>query len=83
MSIHTIVLKTMSVNNFSYPFRVIGLFEFSSPIFLVRDPKLLKKMTVKDFDSFSDRRIFLTEDVDPLFGRALVSLQGQKWRGLS
>lgn len=63
--------------------RIIGLFEFSTPAFVVRDPKLLKKLTVKEFDSFPDHKNFLGEDVDPLFGRALFSLQGQKWRGLS
>jgi len=50
--------------------------------FFVRDPKLLKKLAVKDFDSFLDHRMFLSEEVDPLFGKALFSLRGQKWKGL-
>ena len=57
------------------------MFEFQTPTYFVRDPKLLKKMAVKDFDSFPDHKNFLDENVDPLFGRALFSLQGQKWRG--
>jgi cytochrome P450 family 9 len=62
--------------------RVSGLFEFSTPVYFVRDPKLLKKLAVKDFDSFADHKNFLSEEVDPLFGRALFSLQGKKWRGV-
>ncbi|KAJ6633344.1 Cytochrome P450 9e2 [Pseudolycoriella hygida] len=62
--------------------KVSGIFEFSTPAFIVRDPKLLKKLTVKDFDSFPDHRMFLSEEADPLFGRALFSLQGQKWRDM-
>jgi len=62
--------------------KVSGLFEFSTPTFFIRDPKLLKKLTVKDFDSFLDHKSFIGEDVDPLFGRALFSLQGQKWRDM-
>lgn len=62
--------------------RVSGLFEFSTPTYFIRDPKLLKKLTVKDFDSFLDHKSFLGEDVDPLFGKALFSLQGQKWKGV-
>ncbi|XP_037039470.1 probable cytochrome P450 9f2 [Bradysia coprophila] len=62
--------------------KMIGLFEFSTPTFVVRDPKLLKKLTVKEFDSFADHKSFIGEDVDPLFGRALFSLQGQKWRDM-
>ena len=61
--------------------RVSGFFEFFTPAYIVRDPKLLKKLAVKDFDSFADHRMFLDEKIDPLFGRALFSLQGQKWRG--
>jgi len=51
------------------------------PIFIVRDPQLIKQLTVKDFDSFSDHRILVTEDVDVLFGKSLISLKGQKWKG--
>lgn len=50
---------------------------------MVRDPKLIKKLTVKDFDSFPDHRMPVSEDIDPMFGRVLFSLKGQKWRGLS
>ena len=51
------------------------------PIYIVRDPQLIKQLTVKDFDSFSDHRVFITEDIDVLFGKALISLKGQKWKG--
>lgn len=47
----------------------------------MRDPKLLKKLAVKEFDSFAEHKLLLDEKVDPLFGRALFSLKGQKWRG--
>nr|ARO50431.1 cytochrome P450 [Chironomus tentans] len=62
--------------------KVSGFFEFLKPIFIVRDPQLIKQLTVKDFDSFSDHRVFITEDIDVLFGKALISLQGQKWKDM-
>ncbi|KAJ6634902.1 Cytochrome P450 9e2, partial [Pseudolycoriella hygida] len=62
--------------------KVSGLFEFSTPTYIVRDPKLLKKLTVKDFEYFLDHKNFIGEDVDPLFGRALFSLQGQRWKDM-
>lgn len=62
-------------------FRISGFFEFTIPAYIVRDPKLLKKLAVKDFDSFLDHRAFLDENVDPLLGKGLFSLRGQKWRG--
>jgi hypothetical protein len=57
------------------------MFQFTKPMFIVRDPQLIKKLTVKDFDFFTDHRVIFSEDVDPLFGKALLSLQGQKWKG--
>jgi len=62
--------------------KISGFFEFLTPAFMVRDPKMLKKLAVKDFDSFQDHKMLLSEDVDPLFGRALFSLQGEKWRDM-
>jgi len=61
--------------------RIYGLFEFRKPIFLVRDPQMVKQMAIKDFDHFVDHRTVLSPDMDPLFARALISLQGQKWKG--
>lgn len=62
--------------------KVIGFFEFTKPSYIIRDPKLLKRLTVKEFDAFPDHRNFLDEKVDPLFGRALFSLRGQKWKDM-
>lgn len=61
--------------------RITGLFEFRKPLFLIRDPKLLKKLAVKDFDYFMDHRVVIDESTDKMFGKSLISLKGQKWRG--
>lgn len=58
------------------------MFEFSKPVFLIRDPQLIKKLTVKDFEYFADRRQFIPPETDILFGKSLVLLQGHKWKGL-
>lgn len=57
------------------------MFEFRRPIYFIRDPKLVKKLAVKDFDFFTDHRSVIDESIDKLFGKSLVSLRGQKWRG--
>jgi cytochrome P450 family 9 len=58
------------------------LFEFHHPAFFVRDPELIKRLAVKEFDSFTDHRLVLSEDAEPLFAKALFGLTGQKWRGM-
>jgi cytochrome P450 family 9 len=35
---------------------------------------------VKDFDHFVDHRKFVTEDTDPMWGKSLFNLSGQRWR---
>lgn len=62
--------------------RVSGLFEFRRPVVFVRDPKIVKHLAVKEFDHFMDHRVVITEDIDPMFGKSLVSLTGQKWKGV-
>lgn len=70
-----LVTKSESFN------RIIGLFQFRRPTFFVRDPKLLKFLTVKEFDHFPDHGNFMDESVDKMFGKSLVNLNGDKWRG--
>lgn len=53
-----------------------------SPSLLVKDPDLIKQITVKDFDHFVDHRSFVNEDVDPLFGKSLFNLRGKRWRDM-
>jgi cytochrome P450 family 9 len=51
-------------------------------MFIIRDPQLVKKLCVKDFDFFSDHRVLLDESQDKLFGKALIALKGDKWKGI-
>lgn len=52
------------------------------PTLLLRDSDLIKQLTVKDFDNFMDHRSIIPEEVDPLLGKNLFSLKGQKWRDM-
>jgi cytochrome P450 family 9 len=61
--------------------RISGYFETLRPCFLVNDPKLVKKLAVKDFEYFLDHRRFLDENVDKLFGKSLFNMSGNRWRG--
>lgn len=68
---------------FIYNFRYYGMFEFRKPLLAIRDRELIKQITVKDFEHFLDHRETpITEDVEPLFGKSLFMLRGQKWRDM-
>ncbi|ENN74073.1 hypothetical protein YQE_09335, partial [Dendroctonus ponderosae] len=60
--------------------RYSGFYQFSIPTLITKDPELIKQITVKDFDHFSDHRSFVDADVDPLWAGNLFALTGQKWK---
>ncbi|XP_052740447.1 cytochrome P450 9e2-like isoform X2 [Bicyclus anynana] len=60
--------------------RFIGRYEFVSPTIVIKDLKLIKKITIKDFEHFIDHKDFTDATLDPLFGRNLFSLTGHEWK---
>lgn len=48
----------------------------------VRDPELIKQLTIKDFDHFPDHFSIFDEEMDPLMANSLVMMKGQKWRDM-
>jgi len=58
-----------------------GMYIFTSPRFVVRDPDLIKDVLVKDFSTFHDRGLYMNEEIEPLTGH-LFLLCGMKWRNL-
>ncbi|XP_026324880.1 cytochrome P450 9e2-like [Hyposmocoma kahamanoa] len=59
-----------------------GTFQFTKPFLQVRDIELIKKICIKEFESFLDHNTVISEDYDPLFGRNLFSLKGQEWKDM-
>jgi cytochrome P450 family 9 len=55
-----------------------GVYQLMNPVLLLRDPELIKMVTVKDFEHFLDRQFLISEDVEPLFGKALFFLKGEQ-----
>ncbi|KAJ3645291.1 hypothetical protein Zmor_022957 [Zophobas morio] len=62
--------------------RYSGFYQLFTPIFVLKDPDLIKQVAVKDFDHFQDHRTFIPEGSDPLWANNLVALTGKKWRDM-
>lgn len=63
--------------------RYVGIYDVGSkPSVLVRDPELIKAISIKDFDSFVNHNFQMDKDTDPLMGRVLFSAKDQKWRDM-
>ncbi|XP_071449045.1 cytochrome P450 6j1-like [Hetaerina americana] len=62
--------------------RYVGFYKFTQPAILLRDPKLVKKVIVTDFDYFPSNEVQGDEHLDPMFGRHLFALSGVRWSRL-
>ncbi|XP_060521270.1 cytochrome P450 9e2-like isoform X2 [Cylas formicarius] len=62
--------------------RYYGIYQFLKPKFVVKDPELIKRITVKDFDHFVDHVAMVDPEADPLFAKNLLNLRGDDWRNM-
>lgn len=60
--------------------RYYGMFDFRMPTVLIKDPEIIREICVKSFNNFTDHLTFVTEEMDPIAGRMLFSLSGQRWK---
>lgn len=67
-------------NSFNTPY--IGIYIFHQPNLVIKSPDLVKKILVKDFDKFINRRVATNEAVDPIATHTLFSAQDQVWKNL-
>ncbi|KAL7727134.1 hypothetical protein ACLKA6_016094 [Drosophila palustris] len=68
--------------------KVYGIFESRTPLLMIRDPELLKQITIKDFEHFvNHRNLFGVDNDDPhdmtnLFGSSLFSMRDARWKDM-
>jgi cytochrome P450 family 9 len=58
------------------------MFEFRFPSYFVRCPTLIKRLSVKEFESFSEHREMFPTDTDPIMGKSLFFMKGQDWKDM-
>ncbi|KAF2888512.1 hypothetical protein ILUMI_17661, partial [Ignelater luminosus] len=49
--------------------RYYGIYSLLRPVLVIRDPDLIKKVTVKWFEAFGNHRAFVPKDVDPIWSK--------------
>ncbi|XP_052900151.1 probable cytochrome P450 9f2 [Anopheles moucheti] len=92
-SYRRVAMKRISFNEFvryNYELfpdaKMFGMFEMLTPMFVIRDPELVKRITVKDFDHFINHRPLISADSSKysnstiMFSKVLFNLSGQRWR---
>ncbi|KAJ8722081.1 hypothetical protein PYW08_004483 [Mythimna loreyi] len=58
-----------------------GLFEGRRPLINIMDPDLIKAITIRDFEYFTDR-ISLNSKEPKSLSRSLLNLKGTEWKGI-
>ncbi|XP_043283211.1 cytochrome P450 9e2-like [Venturia canescens] len=57
-----------------------GMMDFNEPTLMIKDPEILKEITVKSFDYFLNHRSFVEPEFDPLLSKNIFSLKDDRWR---
>lgn len=70
-----------SIYNELAPHEYGGYFHFSKPVFIVRDPELIKTILIRDFPYFMNRGSSFMDEKEPLT-QNLFNLGGKKWKNL-
>lgn len=50
--------------------------------YMVRSPELIRQITIKDFDHFTNRKKFFSDADDSLIGVSLFQLNDQRWKDM-
>lgn len=57
-----------------------GIYELTHPIYVIRDPDLVKKVTTQDFEHFLNHQTNFDVELDSLLGRSLFFSHDQQWK---
>lgn len=57
------------------------MFMFNEITYVITDPELIKRLTIKDFDHFINHNELLA-DFDRVFGKTLFGMKGQLWKDM-
>lgn len=60
----------------------VGIYELTHPIYLIRDPDLVKKITTQDFEFFLNHQTNFDEELDSILSRTLFFSNDQKWKDM-
>lgn len=56
------------------------MYRIRTPALIIRDPELIKDVTVRNFSSFHDNDVTIDENVDPIVARNPFFLKGERWK---
>lgn len=61
-------------------YRILEIFVSKSNFTIIRDPEIIRKIMVDDFDKFSNRMNMFDDKLDRIYAQTLPVLRDQEWR---
>lgn len=58
----------------------VGFYELMRPVFIVRDPELVKEITAHNFGHFFNRKNYFDDELDSLLARCLFFDSNNRWK---
>lgn len=66
-----------------FNYRVYGIFDQRKPLLIIRDPEVIKRIVLKDFDHFiNHRQTFGELDENSLFSHSMFLMKDAKWKDM-
>lgn len=63
--------------------KFVGIYDLGGrPSFLINDPELINRISVKDFDNFVNHFFFFDKELNPVVARTLFAMSNQEWRDM-
>lgn len=81
-SVLIVILQSEDIFNVHSFFRVLGIFDLRTPVVMIRDPQLIKRLLVTDFDHFQNHNFIVNRSMDVLFGNSLFQLRDKQWKDM-
>ncbi|KAL5283838.1 hypothetical protein ACFFRR_006241 [Megaselia abdita] len=61
---------------------IVGIYNLGTIAWMVRSPELIRQITIKDFEHFTNRKKFFSDANDSLIGVSLFQLDDQRWKDM-
>lgn len=68
------------IDNKTLTFRIFGMFEMTTPVFVIRNPSIVEQVFKKDFSHFTNRRAIFRDG--GLFEKGLLEMENEKWKNM-
>lgn len=62
--------------------RFYGIYEITHPVYVIREPDLIKQITIQDFDHFVNHQGSFDTELDSLMTRNLFFSKDQQWKDM-